>query len=268
MTIEEKQKNRNLNIFCKTFAIKIQLERDKKQAEEDKEMAVQALEQRSREFFQEREQKKRLEEKIRLMNSQLLIGGQKIEETVQFRNALEQEQKKIRSQYEDKLKELEKERTQIEQDKAQVDKYKQLLLKQRDIMIALTTRLNERDENILQLQEELDAYDRIHKETEDAFEIKNKRVYFLENFIKEKNIPLPKQEIISAEKNRKNENNLIAMGNTNTLFNENQILDLGKFFSSNNFFLLYFSSIFLNKLFILKTRKKRRKKPIKHQMKL
>jgi kinesin family protein 3/17 len=53
-----------------------------------------------------------------------------------------------------------------------VDRYKQLLLKQRDIMIALTTRLNERDETIIQLQEELDAYDRIHRETEDILEIK------------------------------------------------------------------------------------------------
>ena len=41
----------------------------------------------------------------------------------------------------------------------QVDRYKQLLLKQRDIMIALTARLNERDEQILTLQEELEAYD-------------------------------------------------------------------------------------------------------------
>jgi len=40
-----------------------------------------------------------------------------------------------------------------------VDRYKQLLLKQRDIMIALTGRLNERDEQILTLQEELEAYD-------------------------------------------------------------------------------------------------------------
>ncbi len=31
-------------------------------------------------------------------------------------------------------------------------------------MIALTTRLNERDENILILQEEIDAYDRLHKD--------------------------------------------------------------------------------------------------------
>ena len=40
---------------------------------------------------------------------------------------------------------------------AQVDRYKQLLLKQRDIMILLTQRLNERDEQIVALQDELDA---------------------------------------------------------------------------------------------------------------
>jgi hypothetical protein len=40
-----------------------------------------------------------------------------------------------------------------------VDRYKGLLMKQRDIMIALTSRLNERDEQILALQEELEAID-------------------------------------------------------------------------------------------------------------
>lgn len=40
-----------------------------------------------------------------------------------------------------------------------MERYKQLLLKQRDIMIALTQRLNERDEQILALQAELEAYD-------------------------------------------------------------------------------------------------------------
>jgi hypothetical protein len=63
-----------------------------------------------------------------------------------------------RKQYEVKLSELEKERETIEEEKAQVDRYKQLLLKQRDIMIALTQRLNERDEQITALQDELDAY--------------------------------------------------------------------------------------------------------------
>ena len=39
-------------------------------------------------------------------------------------------------------------------------------------MIALTARLNERDETIIQLQEELDAYERIHRETEIAVDKK------------------------------------------------------------------------------------------------
>lgn len=79
----------------------------------------------------------------------MLIGGKKIEETPQFRTLLEEKQKLIRMEYEQKLQEMERERTQIEEEKAQVDRYKQLLLKQRDIMIALTSRLNERDETII-----------------------------------------------------------------------------------------------------------------------
>lgn len=44
---------------------------------------------RSKEYMQEREEKKRLEEKIKMMNSQMLIGGKTVEETPQFRTALE-----------------------------------------------------------------------------------------------------------------------------------------------------------------------------------
>jgi len=45
----------------------------------------------------------------------------------------------------------------------QVPRYKALLLKQRDIMIALTERLQERDERILALQDDLDASDAVAK---------------------------------------------------------------------------------------------------------
>lgn len=69
----------------------------------------------------------------------------------------------MRDQYEERLRELERERLTAEQDKAQVDRYKALLVKQRDIMIALTGRLNERDEQLLRLQEELEAYDSYQK---------------------------------------------------------------------------------------------------------
>ena len=43
-------------------------------------------------------------------------------------------------------------------------------------MIALTARLNERDETIIQLQEELDAYDRVNKESEEVSERRRARV--------------------------------------------------------------------------------------------
>ena len=135
------------------------------------------------------------------MNSQLLVGGRKIEDTPQFRSALEEQQKLIRQQYEKRLQDLEKERNQIEEDKAQVDRYKQLLLKQRDIMIALTTRLNERDETIIQLQEELDAYDRIHRETEENLEFQKTKSDKFEQLLKENNIVIPfEQEVIHMAK--------------------------------------------------------------------
>lgn len=42
--------------------------------------AITALEARSREYAIEKEEKQRLEEKIKALNSQLLIGGKKIED--------------------------------------------------------------------------------------------------------------------------------------------------------------------------------------------
>jgi len=44
----------------------------------------------------EKEEKKKLEEKIKMLNSQLLIGGKKIEDTPQFKSALEEKQRIIR----------------------------------------------------------------------------------------------------------------------------------------------------------------------------
>lgn len=147
--LREELEERSRQVFDKESVFR--LEQQKRRAEEDKMAAITALEARSREFMIEKEEKKKLEEKIKMLNSQLLIGGKKIEDTPQFKSALEEKQRIIRQEYEGKLSEIERERQQIEEDKAQVDRYKQLLLKQRDIMIALTARLNERDETIIQL---------------------------------------------------------------------------------------------------------------------
>ena len=182
--LKQELAEKNLSMTGMNQADLMQLEAERKQAEADKNAAINALEIRSHEFLQAQEDKRQLEEKIKAMNSQMLAGGKKIEDTPQFRSALEEQQRLIRQEYELKLNEIERERNQIEEGKAQVDRYKHLLLKQRDIMIALTSRLNERDETIIQLQEELDAYDRITMETECSIENMQSRIGQLESFIR------------------------------------------------------------------------------------
>ena len=63
-------------------------------------------------------------------------------------------------------------------------------------MIALTTRLNERDETIIQLQEELDAYDRIHRETEEMLEVKTSHCNQLEKILKNHHIDFPSESFM------------------------------------------------------------------------
>jgi len=140
-----------------------------------------------------------------MMNSQLLKGGHKIEDTPQFRLALEERQTLLLKEFDQKLQEFEKERNQIEEDKAQVERYKQLVLKQRDIMIALTTKLNERDEDIVQLQEELETYDKFNRDIEDNLEEKDLLIKEYERLLVENNIKQPEKIIkIKERANLKN----------------------------------------------------------------
>ncbi|GBG86232.1 hypothetical protein CBR_g41137 [Chara braunii] len=156
-----------------------QVEEQKRRAEQDKLAAITELEEKSKEFMNEKLEKQQLEQRITNMQSQLLIGGHKIEDTPAFRSLLQAEHRRIRTEYETRLAELERERHNVEEDKAQVDRYKQLLLKQRDIMIALTARLNERDEQILVLQEELEAYDHHQRALEDQLDQKTAELIHL-----------------------------------------------------------------------------------------
>jgi len=167
------------------------LEQEKRKAEADKEAAINALEMLFKEVKEEKDARKRLEDKISMMSSQVLLGGEKIENTPQFLCALEEKHKIIKEEYDKKFHSLEREREQIEEDRAEVDRYKQLLLKQRDIMIALTERLKERDATIIKLQEVLQEYDKSHNEKEKALETKSIKLQFFENLLKTHRIPIP-----------------------------------------------------------------------------
>lgn len=139
----------------------LELDEQRRRAEADKMAAIRALESRSLEFMREKEEKKRLEQRIAMLMSQMIRGDRSQEGngSIDVHHLVKEHQEKLRLEYENKLAELERERETMEEERAQVDRYKQLLLKQRDIMIALTQRLVERDEQIMSLQDELDSYE-------------------------------------------------------------------------------------------------------------
>ncbi|GKT34809.1 Kinesin-16 [Aduncisulcus paluster] len=145
----------------------LEMEEQRKRAEQDRLAAIKALEQRSREFLREKQEKRKLEERIAMMQSQMLLGGRTIMDTSEFKSAVAQEHARIQQKFQQRMYELEKERHSLQEDMAQVDKYKELLVKQRDIMTALTNKLAERDESIAALEEELLAYDK-HQELLDT----------------------------------------------------------------------------------------------------
>eukprot|EP01062_Namystynia_karyoxenos_P046511 TRINITY_DN3488_c2_g1_i1.p1 TRINITY_DN3488_c2_g1~~TRINITY_DN3488_c2_g1_i1.p1 ORF type:complete len:1108 (+),score=497.38 TRINITY_DN3488_c2_g1_i1:90-3326(+) len=153
----------------------VDLEERHRQSEQDRHAALAALRARSVEVMEEKAAKERLEEKINSLEHGFLQGGHAGPDGgdgIAFRDAIH----KVSEEYMSRLDELDKERQVIEEDKAQVDRYKQLLLKQRDIMIALTARLNERDGSILSQQEELDAYDQQQRLMEEALDQKTEQL--------------------------------------------------------------------------------------------
>ena len=94
-------------------------------------------------------------------------------------------------EYEGKLGELERERQQLEDDKVHVERYKHLLLKQRDIMIGLTSRLNERDETIISMQQELAQFDSKTKWMSQSSQRCQERVRQLEALLRSNSIEIP-----------------------------------------------------------------------------
>ena len=152
----------------------LEIDELRRQAEADKMLALQALEARSQEFMKEKEEKRKLE--LRIANLVSQIDGDEGDHSARDRRAIGIE----RHEYKDRLMELEREREAIEAEKAQVDRYKQLILKQRDIMIALTQRLVERDEQNIGLQNELDSAEAGRAELEEQLDAKTDEIIRLE----------------------------------------------------------------------------------------
>jgi hypothetical protein len=178
----------------------LQLDERRRKAEADKLRAITELEHRSQEFLKEKREKSELEAKIDAMQSQLLGAGVAARRETETAMAarLKAEHAKIRHEYEGKIRELEADRQEAEEGRAQVGRYKAVLLKQRDIMIALTARLNERDETIIRMQEELKAYDGEYRRVEDALDAKTAELIALRRAAMQHSAESPSQELKNA----------------------------------------------------------------------
>ena len=190
--LNEKNEIINNNAFIK------KIEMEKLQAEKDKNEALQALEKASLRFLQEREEKRKLEKKIEIMNFQMIRGGQKIkiEDTPEFKTLLQKHQILLQKDFNEKLSDLEKEKELIQISKEQVDSYNILLNKQKEIMDNLTNNLKEKEDNINNLNEMIDSYEKIINEQDNIIEIKNQRIKLLENLLIKNNVKFPKDTII------------------------------------------------------------------------
>eukprot|EP00002_Diphylleia_rotans_P036511 TRINITY_DN8052_c0_g1_i1.p1 TRINITY_DN8052_c0_g1~~TRINITY_DN8052_c0_g1_i1.p1 ORF type:complete len:628 (+),score=150.93 TRINITY_DN8052_c0_g1_i1:1338-3221(+) len=155
----------------------LELENQKRRAEQDKIVVLKQLEARSSEIMREKQEKRLLEEQIEELQGQLLSGGGHV---IHGHETLREEHDRIKQTYLEKLNELERERQSIEEDKAQVDRYRVLLLKQREVIYTLTERLNERNESILALQEEFDTQDRKLRQLEDEVDQKTATIIHLQ----------------------------------------------------------------------------------------
>jgi len=138
----------------------LEVDEQRRRAEADKLRAITELEMRSQEFLVEKQEKRDLEKRIAEMQSQLLGGDDPASVAA------------IRAEYEQKLKSIESERAEAVDSTREVERYKAVLLKQRDIMLGLTSRLRERDERINALQEELRANEEQKANLEDALDAK------------------------------------------------------------------------------------------------
>jgi hypothetical protein len=150
----------------------LQIEEARRREQADKIAAITALERQSAEIARQKAAMSTLQNRIASMQSQLLIGGQNVEDTPAFRTLLAAQQARIREQYASRVAELEKERSTVAEDRAQAERFKNLLLKQRDVMVALTQRLAERDREVLALQAQVETADLRAKDAEDALDKK------------------------------------------------------------------------------------------------
>ena len=206
------------------------------QLTEDKENILKQLEETSQMFYKEREENKKLENKIDIMNKNNNI---KIEKTPQFISAIEEKQKSLLKEFDNKLKEFQRNNNISESNNEEIERYKQLILKQREMMSSLTKKINERDENILQLQEDNEVYEKVNEQLDNYIFLLNQNfknlIEYCQQKIKKDDINLENYlNIYKKINNDISQHKDEAINNINKGTNNNKNINTKKYLPYNN----------------------------------
>lgn len=128
------------------------------------------IESKSREVLEEKSLIKRLQDRIILLESYLQ------DNTGHTRTALDDA-----NDWVSKLNQIELERNELLNEKRHIEQYREMLLKQKDIIISLTGKLDERDKHLNELNEQLEEADEEQQNTEDEIVYLRRAVRFLAN---------------------------------------------------------------------------------------
>jgi len=160
------------------------------QLNEDKNNIIKQLELTSQKYLNEKNEKKNLEKKIEMIKkncdeNKIENYNLNIEQTPQFKRIFEQKQEILLKEFEDKLKEYEKENNKLNNNN-EIERYKNLILKQREMMSDLTKKINEKDENIIQLQEDKELLEKINEQNDYYITLLNKNFKNVIEYFKKK----------------------------------------------------------------------------------
>ena len=234
--------------------------RQVEQLTEDKKNIMKQLEETSQKYFKERDEKKKLENKIEIINKDYEeyknnnknknnnnINNIQIEKTPQFISAIEERQNTLLKEFDNKLQEFQKNNNKDINinNNEEIERYKELILKQREMMSTLTKKLNDRDETILQLQEDIEVYEKINEQFDNYLFLLNQNFKSLIEYFQQKiknnndNNDINIENYLNTYKKINNElsqnkNDLINNKNINTNTNNNNNNINSKNNQSNN----------------------------------
>ena len=203
------------------------------QLTEEKNNIMKQLDQTSQIYFKERDEKK-LENKIEILNNNFeqyknnYKNNIEIEKTPEFISALEKKQNSLLKEFDIKLQEFQRESNKninVNNNKEEIERYKQLILKEREMMSTLTNKINEREETILQLQEDNKVFEKINEQQDNYIFLLNKNfknlIEYCQQKIKNDDVNIENYLNIYNKINNDINNNKLDNNNKNNNTNNN-----------------------------------------------